>query len=148
MIIRLVCLGQPVSGKNHKRGFVNKHSGKVVVVGSQAAKKWAAAQIPLLARQFALYRLPMLKGPVCITLWQYLKLEPKHKNSPDGDNVQSAVWDALTKALVISDDRNAVLWAGGRFQGAEPRVEIEIATLSHPVTPEMVPRYSATTGGE
>ena len=46
MLIRLIAHGQPVSAKNSKRAFVNRHSGTAYVTRSDAAIAWYARQVP------------------------------------------------------------------------------------------------------
>lgn len=133
MLITLTCPCQPVSGKNHKSAFVVKTKTgqqRAVVAKGKAIVAWTDSVVPKLARQFAAFGLPTLKGFVEITLVEYLAHPVGHRSNPDGDNVQAAVWDALQHALVIADDRLVRQWSGIRHHDPlRPRVEIEIRTL-------------------
>ena len=127
----LTCPGQPVSGKNHKDGFVVPATGerpaRAVVVTGKAVRRWMRHAVPHLAQQFARYAVPTIAHPVHVELHQFLRLDCLAPSSPDGDNVQSAVWDALVHAGVLRDDKLIMTWGGTRqTDGGRPRVEIEI----------------------
>ncbi len=131
MIIRLVCPGQPVSAKNHQAASLARgRGGRVIPVvrPGKAIAAWYARVVPVLEEQWRAYQIPTLTEPLHVTLHQVLARDPLANGSPDGDNVQSGVWDALQKAGVIANDRQIVAWAGSRTQG-EPRVLVEIRRL-------------------
>lgn len=125
----LVIPGQPVSGKNSMRPRFR--GGKFAgIAKSEAAETWAAAAVPELARQFARYGRPTLKTPVAVGLAIYYRQALASPANPDGDNVQAAVWDALTAAHVIADDRLVWHWWGSRHHDArDPRVEVTVTVL-------------------
>lgn len=126
MILHLVAPGQPVSAKNHMRPL-RLGNGRTIIARGKVAERWFAATVPVLAKQFAAHGLPTLRAPLRVETHQFLKHAPGAGPSPDGDNVQAAVWDALVKARVIDDDKWIVTWGGSRRQDARnPRVEIEI----------------------
>lgn len=65
-------------------------------------------------------RRPAFEGPVrCNVQFVYedLKSDPTRYwkwTAPDGDKLERAVWDALTKAKVWEDDARVVDWAGSK----------------------------------
>lgn len=134
--IRLIAPGQPVSAKNHKRGFVvTTKTGhqRAAVARSKAIIAWYARVVPVLARQFAALDLRQIRRPVHVETHQYLKHEVLSKANPDADGVVSGVYDALVKAFVLEDDRFVVTYGGSRQQdAANPRVEIEITVVDWP----------------
>lgn len=130
MPLRLTIPGQPVSGKNHVRATLARGKGGRLIPrvrASRAVTDWYAQAVPVLVAQWG--DTPTLDGPLHVTLHQYLAHDPASPASPDGDNIQSAVWDALQKSRVIANDRQIVGWAGSRQQDAAPRVEIVIREL-------------------
>ncbi len=127
MLIRLVCPGQPVSAKNSQRA-IRTTSGKARIIKSAAIAAWYARVVPALEAQWRQYQRPTLKGPLHITMHQFLEQDPLSKSSPDGDNVQSGVWDALQQAGVLANDNQIIAWAGTRQQG-DPHVLVEIREL-------------------
>jgi Holliday junction resolvase RusA-like endonuclease len=135
MLIALTCPGQPVSGKNHKNAYVvTTKTGKqrAVVATGKAVTRWRDRVVGELARQFAAYGVPQLKGRTEIDLVEHLAHPIGHPSNPDGDNVQAAIWDALQLAHIIADDRNVVRWSGERRHvapGESPRVEITVRVL-------------------
>jgi Holliday junction resolvase RusA-like endonuclease len=132
LTIRLRCPGQPVSAKNHQAATLARGKGGrlvPVVRPGKAITSWYDRVVPVLARQFAQYQIPALSGPLHITVHQVLENDPLAVGSPDGDNVQSGVWDALQKAGVIENDRQFVAWAGTRTHG-DPHVLVEIRRLA------------------
>lgn len=133
MLIALECPGQPVSGKNHKRAFVVRtktgHQRAVVAKG-KAVTDWYERVVPVLVRQFAAYDIPTLKTFVEVELVEHLAHPVGDRRNPDGDNTQSAVWDALQKAHVIADDRLVCRWSGARVHDASaPCIKVFIRTL-------------------
>lgn len=141
MLIRLVISGQPVSGKNHKNAFIVRgKSGRMraVVVNGKAIREWYAKKVPEIALQWRDYRHPTITGRAHITLHQYLQFDLDSERNPDGDNVQSAVWDALQKAGVVANDRQFCWWAGSTQQDAKnPRVIVEIRVVESADSPTM-----------
>lgn len=132
MIIRLVCPGQPASAKNHQAATLARGKGGRLVPRIRPGKaitSWYDRVVPVLKDQWAAYHLPPLSGPLYITLHQVLENDPLAVGSPDGDNVQSGVWDALQKAGVIENDRQFIAWAGTRSHG-DPHVLVEIRRLA------------------
>lgn len=129
MVIRLVCPGQPVSAKNHQIP-IRTTSGKLRIIKSEAITRWYARVVPALEQQWGQYALPTILEPVHITVHQFLQ-HPLHSDAnPDGDNVQSGVWDALQKAKVIGNDRQAVAWAGTKQHApGNPHVLVEVRVL-------------------
>lgn len=137
MLIRLVAPGQPVSGKNNKRAFVHtsKKTGNLfaTISNSKAVTKWYDSQVPVLAAQWRGLGLPTLRQLVTISLDIHMRDSLLDTHSPDGDNVLSAVQDALVKAEVMADDRFIKSAYFDRHGDAErPRVEIEIRLVERP----------------
>lgn len=128
MLILLTAPGQPVSGKNHMQPIL--HGRRMVIVKGKAVTRWYEATVPTLARQFAAFGRPTIKGSVHVDCHVYLRHALSSPANPDGDNVQAAVWDALVKAHIIADDRQVITWGGTKQRDAEnPRVEIELRVL-------------------
>lgn len=63
--------------------------------------------------------LPLFVGPVGVRVIFYLNTGQRIDSEPDGDKLERAVWDALTKARVWEDDGRVVDWSGVKVQ-AEP----------------------------
>lgn len=129
MLIRLLCPGQPVSAKNHQIP-VRTTGGKLRIIKGAAITAWYDRVVPVLTQQWGQYGLPTLTVPVHVTTHQFLAHPVTSDANPDGDNVQSGVWDALQKAGVIHNDRQIVAWAGTKTHDARsPRVAIELRLL-------------------
>lgn len=130
MIIHLICPGQPVSAKNHQTP-IRTSSGRLRIIKGKAITSWYERVVPVLETQWAAYQMPTLTAPVHITMHQYLVHPLTSDANPDGDNVQSGVWDALQKAGVIANDRQVVAWAGTKTHDRiNPRVCVEIRALT------------------
>lgn len=129
MLIQLVAPGQPVSGKNHMRPFVKK-AGKLGIRKGQAVSDWYERVVPILARQFAATGATTIRVPVHVDVHQFVQHGICSTANPDGDNAQSAAWDALVHARVLQDDRLIVSWGGSKVHDpTNPRVEIEVRVL-------------------
>lgn len=100
-----------------KRGFVNKHTGKVAMVESAGAplKDWRGD-----VKRFAVDAqgdLPPLTGPLAIRLefrLQRPKSHPKNKvtwpdKRPDADKLARSVLDALTSVCFVDDSQIVAL---------------------------------------
>jgi hypothetical protein len=70
MLIHLTAPGQPVSGKNHMRPV--QRGDRTIVIKGNAAARWAADAVPILARQFAALGMPTIKDPVHVDVHQVL----------------------------------------------------------------------------
>lgn len=128
MLIRLIAPGQPVSAKNHMRPVMA--GTRQIIVKGKAADAWYGRVVPALAQQFAATGLARITQPVHVETHQFVKHAIASPENPDGDNAQTACWDALVKAFVLTDDRLILSWGGSRQQdAARPRVEIEIRVL-------------------
>lgn len=129
MLLLLTVPGQPISGKNHMRPFVTKNGRRGIMKG-KTVTDWYDRVVPQLFTQFQRYGVPMLAVPLHVDVNQYVKHGICSTANPDGDNAQSAVWDALKHAQVIQDDSLIVSWGGKKVQDAKnPRIEIEIRPL-------------------
>lgn len=65
---------------------------------------------------------PMLRGPVRADAVYY-----QRANVCDGDNMESAMWDAI-KTVLIEDDKHIVAWSGIKLvDRANPRIEVTLA---------------------
>lgn len=129
MLISLVAPGQPISGKNHMQPIKLKN-GRISIRKGKAVTDWYDRVVPVLARQFAALGLTTIRVPVHVDVHQFVKFGVCSTANPDGDNAQSAVWDALVHAHVLQDDRLIVTWGGSKVHDkAKPRVEIEVRVL-------------------
>lgn len=79
--------------------------------------------------------LPLLRGPVAVSIT--FRLDPSRRVDcePDGDKLERATWDALTSARVWEDDGRVVDWRGikrhardGELTGADIEVCTEDGT--------------------
>lgn len=61
--------------------------------------------------------LPLFMGPVGVRVTFYLDHGDRVDGPPDGDKLERAVWDVLTKARVWEDDGRAVEWSGSKRDG-------------------------------
>ncbi len=88
---------------------------------SDAAKKWQVDAIRQLTDQRKGKNRTTLRGPVFVEYRAYQTADIR-----DIDNIESALFDALKKALVIEDDKLIVDHRGRKFVSDTPRIEIEI----------------------
>jgi Holliday junction resolvase RusA-like endonuclease len=101
--------GTPRSGKNHTRPLV-LGNGRRIFAKSKAAAAWQAEAINAMAHT------PKPPRPLCGALKVSVEVH-QSGDKPDGDNVQSAAWDALCKAGVIEDDSHISIWFGTKHTG-------------------------------
>ncbi|OQA81937.1 MAG: Endodeoxyribonuclease RusA [Microgenomates group bacterium ADurb.Bin238] len=98
--------GRPISKKNSRRLFVR--GGRVINLPSSAYENF---------KEQALWQLKSYKekytGPVKVDL----VFQCKGKLNPDGDNIQSSIWDILEDAGIIDDDKNITSWSGVKYHG-------------------------------
>lgn len=118
--------GVPVSGKNHMRPMVNRKTGKRFMKIGKVAEAWQVEAIRQLAEQRLARRLKTMDGPLYV---EYVAYQPWDRC--DIDNMESALFDALKKALVIRDDSLIQDHRGRKAVDADnPRFEIFISPLS------------------
>jgi Holliday junction resolvase RusA-like endonuclease len=117
----------------------HRTTGKAIAIPSNSSgqKAWAA-HVRAVALEAWGARGPLL-GPVVIVC-RFVKPRrkgapkggtPPHTRQPDGDKLERAVWDALSK-LVWGDDSQVVLWGGSKREadiGELPGVYIQVAEL-------------------
>ena len=120
MSAHYVITGEPVSGKNHMQIRYNRRTKSRYVTKSDAASAWQISAVEQLLEQRG--RRKTLRSEVSAELHVYQK-----NSRRDLDNVVSAVFDALTKAGLIEDDRQiGFLIATGTTVEDAPRVEITL----------------------
>lgn len=117
----------------------HRTTGKAIAIPSNSTnqKAWGA-HVRAVALEAWGERGPML-GPVVIVC-RFVKPRrksapkngtPPHTRQPDGDKLERAVWDSLSK-LVWGDDSQVVLWGGSKREadaGEMPGVYIRVAEL-------------------
>lgn len=116
--------GRVASKKNSKR--LIRAGGRTIPISSKAFARYQALTIPFLWTQMKaltkkegiLFPLDEPLRVVCGFIYT--------GNEPDGDNAQSAIWDILQKAGVITDDGLIIEWEGGKTRGEEAMTYVTI----------------------
>ena len=139
--VRYFLSGRVVSGKNNVRPLMRAIGAVCRLCGirptrvaglakSKAAEQWGADAADQLRRQHRAGA--PFGGPVMVAISLFGPVA--HGHAADGDNAQSAIWDALTAAGVLLDDRPAVLreWRGRWCDWPEWGAVVSI----HPTTDE------------
>jgi Holliday junction resolvase RusA-like endonuclease len=101
--------GTPRSAKNSMRPL-KLGNGRTILAKSKVAKGWADHATSQLVQQ---QRPPV---PLCGAIHVHVDIRQSSRR-PDGDNVQSAVWDVLTAACIIADDSYISHWSGRKWTG-------------------------------
>lgn len=116
--------GRPVSGKNHTEIVLNRKTGKRFVRIGKRAREWQVDAIRQLVEQRG--RRSTLRSPVYVEYVAY-----QTSDLADIDNLESALFDALKKALVIEDDKLIQDHRGRKaIDSLRPRFEITVRPLS------------------
>lgn len=124
---RYVIEGTPVSGKNHMQPMVNRKTGKRFMKIGKVAQTWQDDAIRQLSEQRTNERRRTIDGTVYV---EYIAYQPFDRC--DIDNMESALFDALKKALVIRDDKLIVDHRGRKaVDKHRPRFEVIVS----PITP-------------
>ena len=121
-----------------KRGFVNKHTGKVAMVESAGAplKDWRGD-----VKRFAvdaMAEMPAFPGPVALALEFQLQRPKSHPKTritypekrPDVDKLARSVLDALTSVCFLDDAQITELVAVKRWAHDVPGVAIRVWDLT------------------
>lgn len=125
-VIYFVIEGVPVSGKNSSRIFVNKRTGARFVTKSKMAASWQTSAIAQLTQQRTGKNRNTLRGQVFVEYRAYQAVD-----RCDIDNIESALFDALKKALIIEDDKLIVDHRGRKFVDKQrPRIEVELCEVA------------------
>jgi Holliday junction resolvase RusA-like endonuclease len=113
--------GTPRSGKNSQR-IVKKPNGGRFLLKSKAAAGWMSEAIGALQRQGVPTRALAVPCRVDLEIYQ-------SRDTPDADNVQSLVWDALVRAGVLADDSLIDAGAFVRHRGVAPKEHRVVVTV-------------------
>ena len=117
--------GVPVSGKNHMQPMVNRKTGKRFMKIGDVAQAWQDEAVAQLAQQRLASGVRTLDGPVYV---EYTAYQPWDRC--DLDNMESALFDALKKALVIRDDKLIQDHRGRKAVDKDrPRFEVFVSLL-------------------
>lgn len=118
--LHFVIEGRPRSGKNHMQPIWR--GKRMILVKSDAAAEWQASAVQQLVKQRG--KRPTLRGPVYVEYTAY-----QTADVADLDNISSALFDALAKALVIEDDKLIVRQLGMKaIDRQNPRIEVLVQT--------------------
>jgi Holliday junction resolvase RusA-like endonuclease len=113
--------GRPVSGKNHTKRVWR--GGRQYTVKSDAAAAWQVDAVAQLVKQRG--RRPTLRSPVYVEYVAY-----QSADVCDIDNMESALFDALKKALIIADDALIHDHRGRKaIDRARPRFEVTVTPM-------------------
>lgn len=138
--MKLEVVGVPI-GQGSKKAFVNKTTGRAVVVDekSRALKDWRAAIANAARDELGRVPRPPMDGPIEVKIYFRFansKSDPYrfwHAVKPDLDKLVRAVFDALTEGGAIRDDaRICALTTKKRFANQSETVgcTIEIYSLA------------------
>lgn len=115
-VLSVFVAGQPAP-QGSKRGFVNKHTGRVAMVeSSKALKPWRESVRQALLDEHGRPR-AHFAGPVVVELRFVMRRPvstpkrrptPPHTKKPDVDKLARAILDAVSSASVWRDDSHVV----------------------------------------
>lgn len=138
--IEFFVAGVPRS-QGSKRAFINKHTGRAVVVEQAGAelKSWRESVRSEAQRVGSLAHWPVLDGPIACNLVFYLPRPasaPKAVTVPfkglDLDKMIRAVWDAMTGVLFTNDSRIVAVAAQKLFAAPGMRTGCTIRVSEYP----------------
>lgn len=104
--------------KGSKTAAVTRDGRPYLFDSDSGLKAWERKVVEYCNAQLGDAKRPVFMGPVKVQLtfvYEDLKSSPKRywkATAPDGDKLERAVWDALTKAEMWEDDARVVDWSG------------------------------------
>lgn len=121
--------GRVASAKNSTKRL--QLGTRTITAKSDAAQRWMQAAVAQLAQQRPRHHEP-IAAPVRVVVVLHGPIT--HPWSVDGDNGQSACWDALVKARILADDKPRIVRAwGGEWRPASAwSAEITITPYGGP----------------